>query len=127
VVRNPQRAQKLQPLEKLIANYGDAGNTSWLDERFKVWRDGDTGAAVGYVPSEGFAVIIGDPLCDDFQKAKVIVTFLRYLRKQARLKPVWLLCSERVQEFLGKSLGWSTLSCASEERVDTMENPAQHD
>ncbi|KNB06332.1 hypothetical protein FOXG_07084 [Fusarium oxysporum f. sp. lycopersici 4287] len=32
-------------LEKLIANYGDATNTSWLDERFQIWRH-ETGAAM---------------------------------------------------------------------------------
>ena len=32
------RKKLLQPLEKLIANYGDAANTSWLDPRYHVWR-----------------------------------------------------------------------------------------
>lgn len=39
------------PLPSLIANYGDAGNTSWLDDRYLVWRDLKTGAAIGQVPS----------------------------------------------------------------------------
>ncbi|CEJ61930.1 hypothetical protein PMG11_10446 [Penicillium brasilianum] len=34
---------ELQPLEKHIANYGDASSTSWFDEQFKIWRDMATG------------------------------------------------------------------------------------
>ncbi|KAI6855859.1 aspartyl-tRNA synthetase, partial [Hortaea werneckii] len=41
---------ELQPLEKLIANYGDASNTSWLEPKFEIWRDENTGAAIGFVP-----------------------------------------------------------------------------
>ena len=33
----------LPPLENLIANYGDATDTSWMDERFEVWRYGHRG------------------------------------------------------------------------------------
>lgn len=31
-----------QPIEKLIANYGDASNTSWLEPKFEHWRDSMT-------------------------------------------------------------------------------------
>lgn len=55
-------------LEKLIANYGDASNTSWLDDRYRIWRHEDTGAAIGYVPMDQFAVIVGNPLCDKSQQ-----------------------------------------------------------
>ena len=33
-----------QSIEKLIANYGDATNTSWLEPRTEIWRDDYTGA-----------------------------------------------------------------------------------
>jgi ergosteryl-3beta-O-L-aspartate synthase len=108
-----------QPLEKLIANYGDASNTSWLDERYKVWRHEPTGAAIGYVLSkhDRFAIIVGNPLCACHQYSRVIHDFLRWL-KETHLKPLWILVDSRVEEVLGGRMGWSTLTCAAEERVN---------
>ncbi|KAI1482868.1 aspartyl-tRNA synthetase [Daldinia eschscholtzii] len=106
------------PVEKLIANYGDATNTSWLDERFEIWRH-PTGAAVGFVKQDGkFAMIAGDPLCDASQYREVVTSFVDFVREDLRLTPVWMLVSEEVQRVLGEKLGWRTLSCAEEQRVD---------
>ncbi|KAJ4421170.1 aspartate--tRNA ligase dps1 [Gnomoniopsis sp. IMI 355080] len=107
------------PLEKLIANYGDATNTSWLDERFKIWRHKMTGAAVGYVVRDDrFAMITGDPLCDLSQQEEVVKAFVKYVEHELKLTPVWMLVSEGVQDVLGARLGWRTLTCAEEQRVD---------
>lgn len=117
--------EELQPLEKLIANYGDASNTAWLDDRYEVWRHDQTGAAVGYVPSDGYAIILGDPLCDKCQYAKVTQSFLRYLKKEIKLKPLWLLVNQEMEDVLGGKLGWRTLTCVSEARVDPAVDPAE--
>ncbi|CBQ72141.1 related to aspartate-tRNA ligase [Sporisorium reilianum SRZ2] len=118
----------MQPLEKLIANYGDASNTAWLDDRYKVWRHADTGAAVGYSPFKGYAMIIGDPLCDKTQMTQVVAAFLQFIKKDAKLKPIWMMVCEEVEEILGGRLNWCSLSCAAEERVeDPAKNPARHD
>ncbi|PSR79350.1 hypothetical protein BD289DRAFT_375601 [Coniella lustricola] len=107
------------PLEKLIANYGDATNTSWLDERFQIWRHKTNGAAVGYVVKENrFAMITGDPLCDPTQVDLVVKEFVHYVEKELKLTPVWMLVSESVQDVLGHRLGWRTLTCVEEQRVD---------
>ena len=108
----------LQPLEKLIANYGDATNTSWLEERTKIWRDSETGAAVGYVPHHGFAITTGNPLCNTSQYAKVAASYLDFLKKETHLKPLWLLCGEAVQEVLGSKFDWRTFSVAAEQRMN---------
>ncbi|KAH9904012.1 hypothetical protein F4778DRAFT_77058 [Xylariomycetidae sp. FL2044] len=108
----------LPELEQLIANYGDATNTSWLDDRYKVWRDTDTGAAVGYAEDNGYALIMGNPLCDARQYPIVINTFLKYLKNTEDLRPLWLLVSAQVEDILGAKLGWRTLTCVAEERVD---------
>ena len=73
-----------QPLKKLIVNYGDASNTSWLDDRYKVWRHAPTGAAVGYVPSahDQFAIIVGNLLCASHQYSRVINDFTRWSKKR---------------------------------------------
>jgi ergosteryl-3beta-O-L-aspartate synthase len=111
--------REFQPLEKLIANYGDATNTSWLDDRYRIWRHRDTGAAIGYVPSSHrTAIVVGDPLCDPSQKPRVIDDFLGWLRTELKLKPIWLLISEEVEEFLAGNKGWHTLTCVAEQKID---------
>ncbi|PWN52366.1 aspartyl-tRNA synthetase [Violaceomyces palustris] len=118
----------LQPLEKLIANYGDSSNTSWLDDRFKLWRDPESGAAIGYSPYRSYAIVVGDPLCDKSQRPRVISSFISFLKREAKLKPVWLMAGHEVEEILGARMNWSTLSCIAEERIyDSAKNPAKHD
>ncbi|PHH62242.1 hypothetical protein CDD81_7302 [Ophiocordyceps australis] len=106
------------PLEKLIANYGDASNTSWLDDRFEIWRHATTGAAVGYVKQEKFAMMTGDPLCDRSQYRDVCAAFVKFVATELRLTPVWMLVSYEVQKILAQQLGWRSLSCTEEQRVD---------
>ena len=111
-------------LYDLIANYGDATSTSWGDERYKIWRDVNTGAAVAYVPSNSFAILPGNPLCDSNQYLRTISAFLRWLKRETKLKPIWILCNIEVEQVLGDRLGWKTLTCVADERVDPQKNPA---
>ncbi|KAJ4288759.1 aspartate--tRNA ligase dps1 [Collariella sp. IMI 366227] len=108
---------ELPPVEKLIVNYGDATNTSWLDDQYTVWRHEATGAAVGYAAENGYALVMGNPLCDPRQYQPVIRAFLKHMRMQKDLRPLWLLVGPEVEEILGSKLGWRTLSCVAEERV----------
>ena len=116
-----------QPLEKLIANYGDASNTSWLEPKFEIWRYPNTGAAVGFVPHQGFAITIGDPLCHQSQYTKIIGGYLRYIKKERHLKPIWLLCGKPVEEVLALKYDWRTFSVAGEQRLDPGNNAAGKD
>ncbi|KAI9372001.1 hypothetical protein BJX61DRAFT_476298 [Aspergillus egyptiacus] len=114
---------ELQPMEHLVANYGDATSTSFGDERFKLWRDMATGAAVSYVVSSNNHVVIpGNPVCDQRQYGRVIIQFLQWLRRETKYKPIWILCSPEVETILGEKLGWRTLSCIAEERVEPSRN-----
>lgn len=124
---NGDAERRFPRLGKLIANYGDASNTSWLDDRYLVWRHDETGAAVGYVPVKGYAIILGDPLCDRSQQPRIIASFLRYLERDTKLSPIWMLVSEEVEQVFGERFGWSSLTCAAEERVDAMSNPAANE
>ncbi|KKA27656.1 hypothetical protein TD95_001258 [Thielaviopsis punctulata] len=108
---------RMPPLEDLIANYGDSSNTAWLDDRFEVWRHTATGAAVGFVRQGKLAIITGNPLCDASQYGDVIHAFLAFLGGE-RLTPVWMLVSSAVEHILAH-LSWRTLSCTTEQRVDT--------
>ncbi|WFD45173.1 aspartate--tRNA ligase [Malassezia psittaci] len=123
----PSNNEHMQPLEKLIANYGDSSNTSWLDDRFQVWRDVDTGAAVGYAVRRHYAFAVGDPLCESMQYSRVIARFLSFLKEKS-LKPVWLMVGEPVEQILGGQLGWCTLTCTADQRLaDVSKNDARHD
>ncbi|PHH77211.1 hypothetical protein CDD83_4156 [Cordyceps sp. RAO-2017] len=114
----PHPSGSLPPIEKLIANYGDASNTSWLDDRFEIWRH-PTGAAIGYVKQDKFVMITGDPLCDHTQYKEVCTAFVKFAISELRLVPVWMLVSYEVQKILAQQMGWRTLSCTEEQRVDT--------
>ncbi|KAH9227157.1 hypothetical protein K456DRAFT_1754389 [Colletotrichum gloeosporioides 23] len=115
--------REMPALEELIANYGDATNTSWLDERFELWRH-SSGAAVGYVKQGKFAMITGDPLCDRGQYEEVIPAFIEFVTKELKLTPVWMLVSNKVQEILGRRIGWRTMSCTEEQRADADQHTA---
>jgi aspartyl-tRNA synthetase len=116
---------QLPPVEKLIANYGDASNTSWWDERFQIWRH-ENGAAIGYVPQEKLCMMTGDPLCDQSQYKEVINAFIKFVGSELRLTPMWMLVSYAVQKILASELGWRTLSCTEEQRVDAENHHAMN-
>ncbi|TQV96611.1 hypothetical protein V2A60_003003 [Cordyceps javanica] len=113
-------------VEKLIANYGDASNTSWLDERFIIWRH-STGAAIGYVRQGKFAMVTGDPLCDASQYRAITTDFIKYATTELHLVPIWMLVSYDVQKILGRDMGWRTLSCTEEQRVNADKIAAAND
>ena len=118
---------EFQTLENLIANYGDASNTSWLEPRTEVWRHKSTGAAVGFVPSDNYAIVVGDPLCHESQYPKTISAFVHYLKKERRLKPIWALAGAKVEHVLSEHFDWRSFSVAAEQRVDPSSNPAVQD
>ncbi|KAF1951859.1 aspartyl-tRNA synthetase-like protein [Byssothecium circinans] len=116
-----------QPITKLIANYGDATNTSWLEPRTEIWRDEFTGAAVGFVPQDGFAITVGNPLCHPSQYLKTMTGYLKFIKKERNLKPLWLLVGQEAEEVLATKFNWRTFSVVAEQRVDPAHNPALQD
>ncbi|KAK5202759.1 aspartate--tRNA ligase dps1 [Exophiala xenobiotica] len=117
-----RRKGRLPPLENLVANYGDATNTSWMDERFQIWRDGKTGAAIAYVPTHDRAICPGNPLCDARQLEDVISAFLTWLRKETKLRPLFVLVGKEVEDVLGDNLGWRSFTNVAEQRVNLANN-----
>lgn len=105
-------------LEHLIARYGDATNTSWLDDRFEIWRSKADCGAIGYVRQKKFVMITGNPLCDESQYSSMIDDFLQFVKRDLKLKPIWMLVNEEVQEILGKTHNWRTLTCTEEQRLE---------
>ena len=115
---DPKEQRQLQPLENLIANYGDSTNTSWTDDRYQIWRDEETGAAISYVPQGDYVILPGDPLCDTSQYTQITNIFLKWLKKEKKLKPIWVLVGREMEEVLGEKMGWRTLTCVAEERIE---------
>ncbi|KAI0337629.1 aspartyl-tRNA synthetase, cytoplasmic [Trametopsis cervina] len=113
---------ELPPLENLIAKYGDATNTSWVDPAWTVWRDDVTGAAVGYMPQGHFAVTFGNPLCEPNQIPRVVKQYLAYLAQPSiNLRPIWCCIDKVTERYLSEELGWSAVVAVAEERVNPME------
>ncbi|KAH9858604.1 aspartyl-tRNA synthetase cytoplasmic [Lenzites betulinus] len=122
-----KRSGDIPPLENLIAKYGDATNTSWTDPAWTVWRDKATGAAVGYMAENGFAVTFGNPLCPVDQVPRVAKAYLAYLNEQ-NLKPVWCCIDRTTEKYLAEDLGWGSVIAVAEERLNPTEvDPAEHD
>jgi aspartyl-tRNA synthetase len=125
---NGDHKGQLQPLEKLIANYGDAANTSWLDQRYNVWRHPSTGAAQGYVIHGSYLISVGTPLCAKSQLPQVVSAYLSYLKSEHKdKKPIWMIVGKDVEEYLGEKFQWRTIGCIAEERADPRNNPALKD
>lgn len=109
----------------MIAKYGDATNTSWLDPAWTVWRHTETGAAVGYIPQNGFAATFGSPLCEKDQIPRVVKAYLKELDRLS-LKPVWCCVDRETESYLAEELGWSALIVSAEERLDPTEVDLEH-
>lgn len=113
---------------QLIAAYGDATNTSWLDPFWTVWRDPRTGAAVGYVEENKFAIAFGNPLCDPKHMSQVVRSFLHYIQDERKLKPIWSCVDKSCERVLAHELGWSAVSAIAEERFNPTEvEPEKND
>jgi len=118
----------MPPLETLIAAYGDATNTSWLDPFWTVWRDPKTGAAVGYAEEDKFALSFGNPLCDPKQMSQVVRAYLHYIQHEKKLKPIWSCVDHVCEQVLAHELGWSAVSAVAEERFNPTEvEPEKND
>jgi lysylphosphatidylglycerol synthetase-like protein (DUF2156 family) len=93
-----------------------------VDPAWNVWRDKQTGAAVGFIPSNGYAVTFGNPLCEHKQIPQVVNAYLHHLETE-NLKPVWACIDHHTEQYLADELGWSALIAVAEERI----NPAESD
>lgn len=108
---------------QLIAKYGDATNTSWVDDAWHVWRHGPTGGAVGYMPENSYAVTFGNPLCAPEQLPQLTKAYLKYVKRELHLKPVWCCVGSEVAQYFADELKWSVVMAVAEERL----NPTEFD
>lgn len=90
-----------------------------------MWRHKETGAAVGYIPQNGFAVTFGSPLCEKGQIPRVVKAYLKELDRLS-LKPVWCCVDRETESYLAEELGWSAVIVSAEERLDPTEVDPEH-
>lgn len=69
------------------------------------------------MPQGDYAILPGDPLCDSSQYTQIASVFLKWLKREKKLKPIWVLVGSEMEEVLGEKIGWRTLTCAAEERI----------
>ncbi|KAH8119712.1 hypothetical protein DFH11DRAFT_473 [Phellopilus nigrolimitatus] len=111
----------LPSLEDLIVKYGDSSNTTWVEEKFDVWRHPPTGAAVGYAfasdAGHDYCIIWGNPLCAPEQLPAVVDAFLTWVDQQRR-SPVWVCVDRAVEQLLAEERGWRAVMCIQEDALD---------
>lgn len=114
-------------LEQLIATYGDSSNTTWVEDKWNVWRFPKNGAAQGYaLSSSDFLIAWGNPLCPRSDYPVVIGEFLLFVKREGK-KPIWACASRDVQEILAEELGWKAVMVIQEDALDpTKSNPEEN-
>jgi len=98
-----------------------------VDPVWTVWRHNPTGGAVGYIPEGGYAVTFENPLCEPDQILKVIKAYLKYIKRERHLKPVWCCVGEETEQHLTQGLGWSAIVAVAEERLNPTELSMEND
>ena len=114
---NSTQPTNLPPLEELIAKYGDSSNTTWIEDKFKVWRHEPTGAAQGYALAKGYCIIWGNPLCEKEQYPVVANAFLEFVNEQG-WKPIWACVNEDLEKYLAVQRSWRAVMCVQEDGLD---------
>lgn len=118
-------AEDKADLPPLIAFYGSASATTWLEDRYKIWRGegttSDDPKVQGYLKYNHHVFAWGDPLCLETKEArKVVAEEMATWAKRQHLHLVWACVTEEFAEVLAEGVngvGWSTLSCIQEDML----------
>lgn len=121
-------AEDKADLPPLIAFYGSASASTWLEDRYKIWRGEGTHAESpkiqGYLKANHHVFAWGNPLCLETPEArKVVAEEMAAWAKKHRYHLVWCCVSQEFAEVLAEGVngvGWSTLSCIQEDMIRTL-------
>lgn len=123
----------LQPQE-LTRLYGYSSNTVWTEPQYKIWRErpddqvvqpkeGDDhvpgkGAAIGFLVSQGYAVVWGSPLCPAADYKSVAERFVAWTHKH-KLKPLFCCIDLEMEKVLAADpFNYVVVSCSKEDYLD---------
>jgi hypothetical protein len=110
-------------LPPLIAYFGTASATTWLEQRYRIWRgEGSTVTAPkiqGYLAANSFVFAWGNPICVKTKEAmkETAEEMFRWC-KEHKKKLVWCCVDSEFAEVLAEGIDgveWSTLSCIQED------------
>lgn len=121
-------------LPHLLELYGYSINTVWTEPQYQIWRERPDdkavqgsasdehvpgkGAAIGFLVSQGYAIIWGNPLCPANDYRPVTDKFVAWTTKH-NLIPVWCCVNEEMEKILASQpYDWTGLSCVKEDTVD---------
>lgn len=116
-------AEDKADLPPLIAFYGTASASTWLEDRYKIWRGVGTTAedpkVQGYLQYNHHVFAWGDPLCLETKEARKATAeeMVKWAKKE-HLSLVWCCVTHDFAEVLAEGVlgvGWSTLSCIQED------------
>ncbi|ORY92772.1 hypothetical protein BCR35DRAFT_298295 [Leucosporidium creatinivorum] len=128
--RTPPRRSTFVDAEKadlpfLIAQFGSASSTTWLEQRYKIWRgEQSTDEAPriqGYLHHHDWLFAWGDPIClENAEEMKATASEMWAWAKKQKRHLVWCCISDSFAQVLADGVGpkgkkWSTLSCIRED------------
>ncbi|KAK4047746.1 hypothetical protein OIV83_005254 [Microbotryomycetes sp. JL201] len=111
----------------LIAEYGHASTTSWLEKRYKIWRGTSTPEKPriqGYLESGSFVFAWSNPIClETIEEMQATADEMYAWAKKAHKHLVWCCITDDFAHVLAdgvgpKRKGWSVLSCIREDMID---------
>lgn len=110
-----------------IAQYGTASSTTWLEQRYKIWRGAESTderpRIQGYLSSHDghWAFAWGDPICPPTaEEMKATASEMWTWAKSKKIRLVWCCISDEFSEVLAAGIGpkdkrWGVLSCIRED------------
>lgn len=125
----PRRSTFVDPekadLPFLIAQFGSASSTTWLESRYKIWR-GETSTdeaprIQGFLENQSWVFAWGDPIClENAEEMKATAAEMWAWAKKQKRHLVWCCISDSFAEILAGGIGpkgkkWATLSCIRED------------
>ncbi|KAK4056880.1 hypothetical protein OIO90_002130 [Microbotryomycetes sp. JL221] len=111
----------------LIAEYGHASTTSWLEKRYKIWRGTSTPERPriqGYLESGSFVFAWSNPVClETYEEMRATADEMYSWAKGRHKHLVWCCITDDFAHVLGegvgpKNKGWSVLSCIREDMIN---------
>lgn len=111
-------------LAALVAQYGHAPDTAWLESaRYRIWRPSEPVSQSSFLPVQGYlhttawVFAWGGPLVSDAAALKPTMTQFATCVQSHDLRLVYCCIPEEVEDLL-VDMGWSTVSCTSEDLFD---------
>ncbi len=121
-------ADNVAEIAELIAYYGSASATSWLEfARYKIWRptvpipQSSFPPVQGYLRSDPFVFAWGNPVVSDPAALEATCAAFIDWAKSQKLRPIWLCVDGQMEQVLGgqgSKFAWSALSCIVEDFVN---------